>query len=261
MRHRNSVYLYREPCKVINVILPDTYQRGLAFFLAAEEWVAEHLPAEEYFFTWITKPTVIIGRHQDINAEVNLDYCDKNNIEIVRRRSGGGCVYSDGKNIMMSYICPDTDVAKVFARFTVLVAGQLQKMGFDAAPTGRNDITVGERKISGNAFYHLPTRSIVHGTMLYDTDIKNMMNAITPSKSKLAAHNVQSVEARIITARQLNPELSFEQFYRGLTDGLFSSQISLSPEDIAEVEDIEKSYYDSNWLLKGESIKKQKIQI
>lgn len=236
---------------MIRIVLPDSNPRPLAFFLALEEWVASSLPDNDYFFTWIVEPTVIIGHNQDIDVEVDREYCRENGIDIVRRRSGGGCVYADRDNIMMSYVTPDTDVEKVFARYTSMMAGQLRKAGIDAVPSGRNDITVGDRKISGNAFYRLPTRSIVHGTMLYHTDMANMLSAITPTRAKLESHKVTSVESRITTVRTLRPDITREEFHTLLTAGLEEGRLTLTPENIGEIEAIEKEYYNPDWLNHG----------
>lgn len=253
MGNKSKLLTRTSTASVIRLVLPAKKTLPLAFFLAMEEWAAECLPSGEYFFTWSVNPTVIIGRNQDINAEVNLDYCRQHGIDVVRRRSGGGCVYADGDNIMMSYICPETDVAAVFARYTAMVAAQLRKMGIDAEPTGRNDITVNGRKVSGNAFYLLPNRSIVHGTMLFDTNLEHMLNAITPSKAKLESHQVKSVESRITMCSRLLPEISFDEFHDRLTAGLQTSQIFLGEEDIRAIENIEQRYYRPSWLMNGES--------
>ena len=214
-----------------------------------EEWVAANLAPDSYFFTWIVDPTVIIGRNQDIDSEVNLDYCRRHGIEVVRRRSGGGCVYADRDNIMMSYVCADTEVESTFARYTGLVASQLRAMGIDARPSGRNDITVGnDRKISGNAYYKLPDRSIVHGTMLFDTDFDHMLNAITPSRAKLESHGVKSVASRITTVRQIMPEMEMDDFHRRLVEGLETGRRELTADEIAAIEVLEQAYYDPEWL-------------
>lgn len=212
--------------------------------------MASNLPADEYFFTWIVDRTVIIGHNQDIDSEVNREYCRQNGIDIVRRRSGGGCVYADSHNIMMSYVAPVRGtVHDMFKGYTALVAEQLRRMGFDAVPSGRNDVTIGERKISGNAFYLTSDRGIMHGTMLYDTDMTHMLNAITPSRAKLESHKVTSVESRITTAKTLRPDLSFSDFHSQLTNGLETGRITLSEEDVAQIEAIEKRYYEPDWLL------------
>lgn len=233
---------------MINVILPDRRKRRLPFFLAMEEWVAKRLDACNYIFTWIVSPTVICGRNQDIEKEVNLPYCRQHGIDVVRRRSGGGCVYADHNNIMISFITPDTDVETTFAQFTNRIAGQLRAIGINAEATGRNDIMVDGRKISGNAFLHLPGRSIIHGTMLYDTDPESMRNAITPSRAKLESKRVLSVENRVITAHELLPDMPIDVFHNALLSGLITGQYLMSDDDIREVEAIEQEYYRPEWL-------------
>ena len=117
---------------------------------------------------------------------------------------------------MFSYITPDSNVNFTFNRYMTMVEHVLQKLGLDARTTGRNDILIGGKKVSGNAFYHLPSRSIVHGTMLFDTDIDNMIRSTTPSVAKLKSKGVESVRQHITT---LNRYLSisideFMQFVR-----------------------------------------------
>ena len=93
--------------------LPDAaLWRRLPFYLAAEEWAARVLPPDDYFFAWRVAPTVICGRNQDMAAEVDLDYCRTHGIDVVRRRSGGGCVYADRNNWMFSYITPSDEVGR-----------------------------------------------------------------------------------------------------------------------------------------------------
>lgn len=232
-----------------HVVLPASCssKRRLPFFLAMEEWAAKNLPACDYFFCWQVKPTVIIGRNQNLEAEVNLDYCHRHSIEVYRRRSGGGCVYADMHNIMMSYITPSEKVATTFSRYTSMVAAMLRSLGIEAEATGRNDIVIDGRKVSGNAFYHLPGRSIVHGTMLYDTDLRHMANAITPSRSKLESKHVQSVEAHITTLKRYLT-LDIDRFRDYAISQLTDSELMLTEAQIAEIEAIEQSYYRSEWL-------------
>ena len=229
--------------------------RRLSFFLAAEEWAAASLPDDEWFFAWVVDPTVICGRNQDIDAEIDTDYCVRNGIDIVRRRSGGGAVYADGGNIMTSYICPlhGRCYDEVFASYTRRMAGQLRAMGIDALPSGRNDLTVEGRKISGGAFYRSGDKAVAHSTMLYDTDTANMCRALTPSRAKLASKGVASVEARIVTARSLRPELSFDSFADGLCRELFDGSYTIRESDIRAIEQLELAYRRPSWLRIGES--------
>lgn len=100
-------------------------------------------------------------------------------------------------NVMLSYITPEDNVSETFARYLQMVSETLGALGIDAHPSGHNDIMLGDRKVSGNAIYHIPGRVIAHGTLLYDTDMENMLHAITPSHTKLSKHGVESVRQRI----------------------------------------------------------------
>ena len=96
-------------------------------------------------------------------------------------------------------------------------------------------------------------RSIVHGTMLYDTDIENMLNAITPSRAKLESHKVKSVESRITMVKKIKPEFGFERFHSELTAGLETGRYELTEADVARVEELERRYYDEDWIENGKN--------
>ena len=160
--------------------------------------------AEPTLFTWIVSPTVIYGRHQSAEAEVNEAYCREHGIAVVQRKSGGGCVYADEGNLMISFVTPDTHSEQVFARFLERVADALHAKGFDAVTTSHNDILIDGKKISGWACYTCPTGTIVHGTLLYDVNIDALTKAITPSADKLSKHGVASVRQRVVNLRELS---------------------------------------------------------
>jgi lipoic acid synthetase/lipoate-protein ligase A len=158
---------------------------------------------EPTLFTWIVSPTVIYGHHQSAEVEVNEAYCREHGIAVVQRKSGGGCVYADRGNLMLSFVTPDTHSEQVFANFLTLVAQALQAKGLPAVTTSHNDILVGDRKVSGWACYTCPTGTIVHGTMLYDVNLDALTKAITPTKEKLAKHGVASVRQRVANIKEL----------------------------------------------------------
>lgn len=227
---------------MIYVALPENIgERKLTFHLAMEEYVARKLPQDEYFFMWQVQPTVIFGRNQLIENEVNIDYCRNHHINTFRRKSGGGCVYADMSNIMFSYITPDENVSLTFTRYVEMVAETLRRLGVDAKTSGRNDIMIDNRKVSGNAFYHIPGRSIVHGTMLYDTNMQNMVGAITPTDEKLVSKGIQSVRQHITLLKD-HISLDIEEFKEFVKKDLCDSEITLTGNDIAGVEEIEKEY-------------------
>ncbi len=228
-----------------NVILPDNKERSLAFYLAMEEFVAERIE-DEAFFVWRVAPTVIIGRNQDLEAEVNLGYCRSYGVHVVRRRSGGGCVYSDKGNVMVSYVSGRGVVSAVFDRYLSAMAACLCSLGLKAEKSGRNDIHVEGRKVSGNAFQLLPDRSVVHGTLLYDTDFEALEEAIRPPVEKLARHGVASVRQRVENLKTyLEPGRvgSVEELERYLIGWFCDGEIVLTEADVNCIEQSEKDFY------------------
>ena len=225
-------------------------RQKLPFFLAMEEFLARRRRGE-YFFMWQVAPTVIFGRNQQIDAEVNLEYCRGRGIEVYRRKSGGGCVYADRNNIMFSHVATSDKVATTFAHYTSAVAAMLRELGLDAAATGRNDIMIGDRKVSGYAFYNinLPqgARAVVHGTMLYDADMESMTHALTPSSVKLEAKGVASVRKRVTTVCE-HCDIGLEEFKAFARTKLCSGNEVLTDDDVREIKLIEQEYYAADWI-------------
>ncbi len=222
-----------------HIVLPDKKERSLAFYLAMEEFVAGRVE-DEAFFVWRVAPTVIIGRNQDLEAEVNLEYCRNHGVHIVRRKSGGGCVYSDKGNIMVSYVSGRGVVAAVFDRYLSAMTACLCSLGLKAEKSGRNDILVEGRKVSGNAFHQLPDRSIVHGTLLYDTEFDALEEAIRPPVEKLERHGVASVRQRVENLKRfiLNDKVKeIEDLERYLVDYFCDGEVVLTEEDVALIEE------------------------
>ena len=179
------------------VALPFQEPRRLSFYLAMEEFVARHTDEPDAFFMWQVEPSVIFGRNQVLENEVNVAYCREHGISLYRRKSGGGCVYADMDNLMLSFVTSEENVNFAFNRFVNMVLLVLRKLGIAATGTSHNDIMIGDRKVCGTACYHLEGRCIVHSTMLFDTNMDHMLNAITPSREKLAKKGIESVRQRI----------------------------------------------------------------
>ena len=233
---------------MIYVTLPTDEQRRLTFYLAMEEHLARHLnDGDDLFFTWQVEPTVIFGRNQDIEHEVNLDYCRKHGIQMVRRKSGGGCVYADRSNVMMSYITRSDEVVQTFSRYMEMVRQMLSDLGIKATTTANNDVLIDGRKVSGNAFYHIPGHSIVHGTMLFDTDMQHMLQAITPPQTKLNRHGVESVRQRITLLHE-HTDISIDQFRTYVRERLCDRTYELTRTDVQQIEIIEKEYLNPNFI-------------
>lgn len=230
------------------ISLPDKQQHKLSFYLAMEEYVARFIDVEDAFFTWRVVPTVIFGRNQLIENEVNLEYCRQHGIETYRRKSGGGCVYADEGNIMMSFITKDEDVNLTFNRYVNLVLLALLKMGIEAKATGRNDILIDGRKVSGNAFYHLAGHSIVHGTLLYDTQMEHMVGSITPSSEKLASKAVESVRQRVALLKDYT-HMTVEEVQEALKNNLCREERILTAAEMAGIEEMEKEYLMPDFIF------------
>ncbi|BES61435.1 MULTISPECIES: lipoate--protein ligase [Dysgonomonas] len=232
---------------MIYIALPDDKVRRLSFYLAMEEYIAHNIDEDECFYMWQVNPTVIFGRNQLMENEVNLDYVRANGIETYRRKSGGGCVYADFSNIMFSYITKDRNVSFTFLSYLQRVALTLQKLGVNAIASGRNDITVDEKKVSGNAFYRTSEKSIVHGTMLFNTDLEKLVLSITPNDKKLISKGVESVRKRVTNLSEYL-DIDIEEFKRFVRTHLCDSERTLTYEEVAKIEEIEKEYLSEEFI-------------
>ena len=229
------------------IALPTNENRQLSFYLAMEEYVARHMQEPDCFFMWQVAPTVIFGRNQVVENEVNLEYCREHDIRVVRRKSGGGCVYADMDNLMLSMVTDGDNVGFTFNRFVTMIQLALHKIGVSATSTAHNDIMIGDRKVCGTAFYQLPGRSIVHSTMLYDTNMQHMLNAITPSAEKLEKKGIQSVRQRITLLKDHTP-LSLNEIKQKIRDTLCDGELVLTEEQVAGIEEIEQSYLKQDFI-------------
>ncbi|MFC2487576.1 MAG: lipoate--protein ligase [Alloprevotella sp.] len=229
------------------IVYPFDDIRKLSFYLATEEFLARHTDLDECFFMWQVRPTVIFGRNQLIENEVNLDYCREHGIETYRRKSGGGCVYADMNNIMFSYVNHGENITFTFDRYINMVVDVLRELGVEAYTSGRNDILIDGKKVSGNAFYHLPHRNIVHGTMLFDTDWQNMVGSITPSSEKLVSKGVESVRQHVTVLKD-HIDIDIETFKQFVRTHLCSEEYRLTPDEVTKIEAIEREYHDPAYI-------------
>lgn len=230
--------------------LPEAHEvRSLSFYLAMEEFVARHVDADDCFFMWQVEPSVIFGRNQMIENEVNLTYCQEHHIQVYRRKSGGGCVYADSDNVMLSYISKGDNVGLAFNRFIQMMLLVMRKMGVEAVGTRHNDILIGDKKVCGTACYHIDGRNIVHSTMLYDTNMEHMLQAITPSQEKLQSKGIQSVRQRITLLKD-HVTLSLEEVKALIRQTLCSDERTLTASEVAEIEQLEQEYLRKDFINK-----------
>ena len=213
-----------------------------------EEYVARHLDEPEGFFMWQVAPSVIFGRNQVVENEVNVDYCREHGISMYRRKSGGGCVYADMDNLMLSYISEGENVGLAFNRFVNMVLLVLRKLGIAATGTSHNDVMIGDHKVCGTACYHVSGKSIVHSTMLYDTNMQHMTNAITPSKEKLQKKGIESVRQRITLLKDYTTLESVEALKTFIRETLCVGERMLAEQEVREIEALEQSYLREEFI-------------
>lgn len=210
--------------------------------------MARHLDESEGFFMWQVAPSVIFGRNQVVENEVNVDYCREHGISMYRRKSGGGCVYADMDNLMLSYISEGENVGLAFNRFVNMVLLVLRKLGIEATGTSHNDVMIGDHKVCGTACYHVSGKSIVHSTMLYDTNMQHMTNAITPSKEKLQKKGIESVRQRITLLKDYTTLESVEALKTFIRETLCVGERMLAEQEVREIEVLEQSYLREEFI-------------
>ena len=230
------------------VALPFQEPRRLSFYLAMEEFVARHTDEPDAFFMWQVEPSVIFGRNQVLENEVNVAYCREHGISLYRRKSGGGCVYADMDNLMLSFVTSEENVNFAFNRFVNMVLLVLRKLGIAATGTSHNDIMIGDRKVCGTACYHLEGRSIVHSTMLFDTNMDHMLNAITPSREKLEKKGIESVRQRITLLKDYTTLDSVEALKALIRETLCEGERMLTAGEVAGIEAVEATYLKEEFI-------------
>ena len=183
-----------------------------AFNLALEEELATGFGGE-FFMLWRNGPSIIVGRNQNTAAEIDSAAVRKLGIPVVRRITGGGAVYHDLGNLNYTIARDGRKLESAsFAECAGVVVAALNKMGIPAEFSGRNDILVSGRKVSGSAKSVLRERTLFHGTMLFDVDMSVLGRVLKPDETKIRSKGVKSVRSRVMNLRELFPQWSMEDF-------------------------------------------------
>ncbi|MGF3102127.1 lipoate--protein ligase [Rossellomorea sp. DUT-2] len=221
--------------------------------LAIEEYALKNLDINEsYLLFYINEPSIIIGKNQNTIEEISTDYVEKQGLHVVRRLSGGGAVYHDLGNLNFSFITKDDGESfHNFKKFTEPVVTALHKLGVKAELSGRNDIIAEGRKISGNAQFSTKGRMFSHGTLLFDSEMENVVSALRVKKDKIESKGIKSIRSRVANISEfLSEKMNIEQFRSTLLDYIFDGsdveEYVLTEEDWKNIHELSKERYQ-NW--------------
>lgn len=222
--------------------------------LAIEEFALKHLDINEtYLLFYINEPSIIIGKNQNTVEEINAEYVREEGIHVVRRLSGGGAVYHDLGNLNFSFITKDDGNSfHDFKKFTDPVVKALKKLGVNAELSGRNDILAEGKKISGNAQFSTKGRMFSHGTLLFDSEIENVVSALNVRMDKIESKGIKSIRSRVTNIRDhLDEDMTMEEFKQTLLAYLFEEldsvpKYELTEKDWEEIRKISRERY-ANW--------------
>ena len=220
--------------------------------LALEEWLMKNCN-EDVFILWQNSPTVVIGRYQNAYAEVNIPYAEKNGISVVRRMSGGGAVYHDSGNLNFTFIVKDDGNGIDFARFLAPIKEALASLGIETEISGRNDLLMGGKKISGSAQCRKYGKVLHHGTLLVDVDVDTLSSVLNVSAEKLTSKGISSVRSRVTNIKDVYPDVSVSTIIYALTDKLWGRRLELTESEKSEIKFLAEDKYSSWEYVYGSS--------
>jgi lipoate-protein ligase A len=217
--------------------------------MAMEEYFLKNF-TENVFILWRNEPAIIVGKHQNSLAEINLDFVKEKGIKVVRRLSGGGAVFHDLGNINFTFI--ENGSKPDFQKFTQPILDVLINLGIDACFEGRNDLTIGGRKFSGNAIAVWKNRTLEHGTLLFSSEMADLSEALKVNPLKFEDKSVKSTRSRVTNiSEHLRQDITVTQFL----DKVMTHVMSLYPDsylyeyiqkDLHEIERLRDAKY-STW--------------
>jgi lipoate-protein ligase A len=218
--------------------------------LALEEYLCLRAMRDgsRFFMLWQNEPSIIVGRFQNTLGEINSSFVEEHGIHVVRRNSGGGAVYHDLGNINYSFVMPDSSGDFDFAFFTGPIIRALAALGVGAELSGRNDLAIEGKKVSGGAQFRRGGIMLHHGTLLYDADLEVLSQALRPSEDKFQSKAVKSIRSRVGNIMPFLPSpLSVAEFQERLQRGIQGlTPLTLEQDALDEVEKLKNEKY-STW--------------
>jgi lipoate-protein ligase A len=210
-----------------------------------EYCLEQYAPDDNYFYLWRNRPSVIIGLNQNAYSEVNLGYLRAHGILLARRVTGGGAVYHDLQNLNYTFVGGEDLSPRPMVE-------ALRRLGVPAELTGRNDIFVEGRKVSGYARRVWHGRQIVHGTLMYDVDLETLGKVLDVPGSKLSAKGIASVRSRVANLKEYLPQFSSLDAFQAALQELLSdgdAELPFGPERRAEVQRISDGKFSTwDWI-------------
>lgn len=226
----------------------DNFLRS-SYSFALEEFIMKNTDFDdEYFLFWRTRPTLMIGRFQNTIQEINSQFVKENNIDVIRRNSGGGTIYTDENCWQFSFITwKEKGQVKDFRDFTKPVIDALRKLGIKAEFSGRNDLMIEGKKFSGNAQFGIKDRFLHHGTILFNTDLDNLVKSLNVGDEKVISKGIRSVKERVTNIKPYlnNSGISNQEFKNEIISLLKTDmeQIFVTPQQFEAIDDIEKGKF------------------
>lgn len=225
------------------------------FNLAAEEYLLKNF-TEDVFMLWQSESAIVVGKHQNALKEINQRYVHENNIQVARRLSGGGTVFHDPGNLNFTFIKNVDRIDQVnFKIFTQPIIEVLKKLGLEAYTSGRNDLLLEDKKISGNAEHVFKKRVLHHGTLLFDSHLDQLRNALKVDLSRFEDKAVQSNRSEVANIREfMKKSMDVQQFGDFIFEGIKSTYPDSEVYEFSEADKLavqqlrDEKYMTWNWI-------------
>lgn len=224
------------------------------FNIATEEYLLKNFD-DDFFYLYINEPSIIVGKHQNTTAEINVPYVVENNIKVVRRLSGGGTVFHDSGNLNYCFIQKGKEGFLVdFKKYSQPVLNTLNKLGVNAYLHGKSDLVINKLKFSGNAEHVYRKKVLHHGTMLFSSELTTLNEAIKSDWTKFEDKAVRSNRSKVTNILSHLPEkISLEQFSNNIKDEVLleqsnSTEYQLTNTDIRKINElVDEKYTQWDW--------------
>lgn len=221
------------------------------FNLAVEEYIINCLDSnEKYFLLWQNQNAVVVGKHQNTIEEINTDYVRDHNVQVVRRLSGGGTVYHDLGNLNYSFITNSEEMNLNIKLMAQPIVRALSISGVDVHFSGRNDLIIDNKKISGSAQYLKGKRLLHHGTLLFNSDLDAISQALMVKRDKIESKGIKSVRSRVTNICDYLPNLTIPTFksnlFKILSEDSVLEEYKFTTHDRASISTLRDEKY-STW--------------